>query len=91
MFFSCFRIVVAPKHMDVGSATTKTSSEEGSLAAPTAPQRTDADPNRYGEPMNRPKRNTHPLGRGGGQKHQIIWANQTYPVISNLTKSCGFD
>jgi len=47
--------MVAPEHVDAGSATTKTSSEGGSLAAPTAPQRTDVDPNRCGEPMNRPK------------------------------------
>ncbi|MEM4016850.1 MAG: hypothetical protein QW604_03460 [Fervidicoccaceae archaeon] len=27
----------------------------GSLATPTAPQMTDVNPNRCGEPMNRPK------------------------------------
>ena len=33
----------------------------GSLTTPTAPQMTDVNPNRWGEPVNRP------LGRGGGQ------------------------
>jgi IS605 OrfB family transposase len=39
----------------------------GSLTTPTAPQMTDVNPNRWGEPMNRPKGNLRPLGRGGGQ------------------------
>ncbi|MEM3978365.1 MAG: RNA-guided endonuclease TnpB family protein [Fervidicoccaceae archaeon] len=40
----------------------------GSLATPTAPQRTDVNPNRCGEPVN-PLEGTHAhLGRGGGQK-----------------------
>jgi len=42
----------------------------GSLTTPTAPQMTDVNPNRWGEPMNRPKGNLRPLGRGGGQ-HKI--------------------
>jgi len=37
----------------------------GPLAAPTAPQMTDVAPNRWGEPMSRPK--GCPLGQGGGQ------------------------
>jgi len=46
--------VVAPKPVwDAGSATTKqVEMGGGSLATPTAPQRTDVDPNRCGEPMN---------------------------------------
>ncbi|MDT7887710.1 MAG: zinc ribbon domain-containing protein [Desulfurococcales archaeon] len=38
----------------------------GSLTTPTAPQMTDVNPNRWGEPMNCPK-GTPTLGRGGGQ------------------------
>ncbi|MEM4016413.1 MAG: hypothetical protein QW604_01210 [Fervidicoccaceae archaeon] len=40
---------------DAGIATTNTSCDGGSLATPTAPQTTGADPNRCGEPMSRPK------------------------------------
>jgi hypothetical protein len=39
----------------------------GSLATPTAPQITDVDPNRCGEPLSRPHKNPHTSGRGGGQ------------------------
>jgi IS605 OrfB family transposase len=39
----------------------------GTLASPTAPQVTDVSPNRWGEPMNRPRGSPRPLGRGGGQ------------------------
>jgi putative transposase len=39
----------------------------GVLAPLTAPQMTDVNPNRWGEPMNRPEGNPRPLGRGGGQ------------------------
>jgi IS605 OrfB family transposase len=39
----------------------------GSLTTPTAPQMTDVNPNRWGEPMSRLKGNPCPLGRGGGQ------------------------
>jgi putative transposase len=39
----------------------------GSLTTPTAPQMTDVSPNRWGEPMNRPKGNLRRLGRVGGQ------------------------
>jgi IS605 OrfB family transposase len=42
----------------------------GVLAPLTAPQMTDVNPNRWGEPMNRPQRgrgNPRPSGRGGGQ------------------------
>ena len=46
-------VVVAPKPMwDAGSATTKQVEMGGSLTTPTAPQRTDVDPNRCGEPVN---------------------------------------
>jgi len=31
----------------------------GSLTIPTAPRMRDAAPNRYGEPINRPKENPH--------------------------------
>ncbi|MCG2889768.1 MAG: zinc ribbon domain-containing protein [Acidilobus sp.] len=37
----------------------------GTLASPTAPQVTDVNPNRWGEPVNRP------LGRGGGQAGKL--------------------
>ena len=47
--------MVAPEHVDAGSTTTYTSSDGGSLAAPTAPQMTDVNPNRCGEPVNRLK------------------------------------
>jgi len=48
--------VVAPRHVDAGSATTHTSCDGGiSLATPTAPQRTGVDPNRCGEPGNPPR------------------------------------
>jgi len=39
----------------------------GALTTPNAPQMTDVAPNRCGEPVNRPRRNPRPLGRGGGQ------------------------
>ncbi|MEM4017061.1 MAG: hypothetical protein QW604_04550 [Fervidicoccaceae archaeon] len=39
----------------------------GSLTTPTAPQRTDVNPNRCGEPVSRPKGTFAHLGRGGGQ------------------------
>jgi IS605 OrfB family transposase len=39
----------------------------GVLAPLTAPQMTDVNPNRWGEPMSRLKGNPCPLGRGGGQ------------------------
>jgi len=39
----------------------------GVLAPLTAPQMTDVNPNRWGEPMNRPEGNPSSLGRGGGQ------------------------
>ncbi|MFP3172889.1 MAG: RNA-guided endonuclease TnpB family protein, partial [Acidilobus sp.] len=39
----------------------------GSLTTPTAPQVTDVSPNRWGEPVNRPKGSPRPSGRGGGQ------------------------
>jgi len=47
-------VVVAPKPMwDAGSATTsQIHYMGGSLTTPTAPQRTDVNPNRCGEPMN---------------------------------------
>jgi len=46
-------VVVAPKPMwDAGSATTKQVEMGGSLTTPTAPQRTDVNPNRCGKPMN---------------------------------------
>ena len=58
-YFSCslvmslLVVVVAPKPTwDAGSATTKQVEMGGSLATPTAPQRTDVDPNRCGEPVN---------------------------------------
>jgi hypothetical protein len=38
-----------------------------SLTTPTAPQMTDVNPNRWGEPMNRPEGNPRPLGWGEGQ------------------------
>jgi len=50
--------VVAPKPAwDAGSATTHAMQAKmgGSLATPTAPQRTDVSPNRCGEPVSRPK------------------------------------
>jgi hypothetical protein len=61
--------VVAPKPMgDAGIATTKQIHfMGGSLTTPTAPQMTDVDPNRCGEPVNPPKGTLTPLGRGGGQ------------------------
>jgi transposase len=39
----------------------------GSLTAPSAPQMTDVNPNRWGDPMNCPEGNLRPLGRGEGQ------------------------
>uniref|UniRef100_A0A7J2U557 Uncharacterized protein n=1 Tax=Ignisphaera aggregans TaxID=334771 RepID=A0A7J2U557_9CREN len=46
-----------PKHMDAGLATTKQIHYMGRyLTTPTALQMTDVNPNRCGEPMNRPKR-----------------------------------
>ena len=39
----------------------------GSLTTPTAPQMTDVNPNRWGEPMIRPEGNPCPSGWGGGQ------------------------
>jgi IS605 OrfB family transposase len=39
----------------------------GALTPLNAPQMTDVAPNRCGEPVNRPRRNPRPLGRGGGQ------------------------
>jgi len=43
----------------------------GSLTTPTAPQMTDVNPNRCGEPVTRPKGTLAPLGRGGGQNGLI--------------------
>jgi len=40
---------------------------EGSLTTLTAPQMTDVNPNRCGEPVTRPRGTLTPLGRGGGQ------------------------
>jgi len=57
--------VVAPKHVDAGSAATHTSSEGGSLATPTAPQMTDVSPNRCGEPV-KPLKGT--LAHQGGEE-----------------------
>ena len=47
-------VVDAPKPMwDAGSATTsQINYTGGSLITPTAPQRTDVNPNRCGEPLN---------------------------------------
>jgi len=39
----------------------------GSLITPNAPQMTDVNPNRCGEPMNPLKGTLAPSGRGGGQ------------------------
>jgi len=49
--------VVAPKPAwDAGSTVTKQMHHVGgSLATPTAPQMTDVDPNRCGEPVSRLK------------------------------------
>jgi len=67
---SLLQAVVAPKPMwDAGSATTRQIHYMGgSLATPTAPQMTDVDPNRCGEPVNPLKGTLAPLGRGGGQR-----------------------
>ena len=61
--------MVAPKPMwDAGSATTRQIHYMGgSLTTPTAPQRTDVNPNRCGEPVNPLKGTLAPLERGGGQ------------------------
>jgi len=58
--------VVAPKPTwDAGIATTKQVEMGGSLTTPTAPQRTDVDPNRCGEPVSRLQGGTHaPQGAG---------------------------
>ncbi|MDT7889177.1 MAG: zinc ribbon domain-containing protein [Desulfurococcales archaeon] len=39
----------------------------GSLTTPAAPQMTDVNPNRWGEPMNRPEGNPRPFRAGRGQ------------------------
>ena len=51
---SLLEAVVAPKPMwDAGFATTRQIHYMGgSLTTPTAPQMTDVDPNRCGEPVN---------------------------------------
>uniref|UniRef100_A0A7C1I695 Uncharacterized protein n=1 Tax=Fervidicoccus fontis TaxID=683846 RepID=A0A7C1I695_9CREN len=57
--------MVAPKPAwDAGSATTRqTHRVGGSLTTPTAPQMTDVNPNRCGEPVSRPKGTFAHLGR----------------------------
>jgi len=59
--------VVVPKPTgDAGSATTRQIHRVGgSLATPTAPQRTDVSPNRCGEPVSRPKET---LAHQGGEE-----------------------
>jgi len=45
----------------------------GPLTAPTAPQMTDVNLNRCGEPMTRPKGTLISSGRGGGQAQTSCW------------------
>jgi hypothetical protein len=66
LFYS--RTVVAPEHVDAGSGATHTSCDCGSLATPTAPQMTDVDPNRCGEPM-KPLKGAH--APQGGEKVRL--------------------
>ena len=42
----------------------------GALTPPTAPQMTDVAPNRWGEPMNRPKGNPRPFK--GGEEVSLV-------------------
>ena len=52
---------------------------EGALIPLTAPQMTDVNPNRCGEPMNRPKGTPRPEGRGGGQlKNLLVYLNTIF-------------
>jgi len=44
----------------------------GSLATPTAPQMTDVNPNRWGEPMNRPQRGGGTPALQGGEEVSSI-------------------
>ena len=62
--------MVAPKHVDAGSATTHAMQAKmgGSLATPTAPQMTDVNPNRCAEPMS-PLKGTLALQGGEEVRH----------------------
>jgi len=89
--------VVAPKPMwDAESATTKQVEMGGSLTTPTAPQRTDVNPNRCGEPVNPLKGTLAPFGgqsSGDVSNSELTFSTAEIPRLESLVKensACNF-